>query len=543
MRRLMSLLFGVLLLMPLAARAQQINLTVTNIPTSATRVVAVVDGRGITGSLRASQDVTTGAGSSSLALGVPSGGPYRIRAIAYTAGGVFPAILRSGKTTGIAVGSAGTLNASVNLADVSFSVDPTTPSSANAGANVTVNVDIVDPGDFLDGVSSGELWSGTSAPTQNLKGAPTSGTLKSLGSGAYEFSTAVNLPTTGSNFYSQFVASSFGFDNPNGTEAPLLVWPNLPASTTPPQIALSGNSGINLTVTNIPANATRLVAVVDTGTNTGPLRTSQDVSPGVGSSTFFVGLPAGTGYRVRVIAFIAGSMYPAILRSGKATGISITSGTTNASVALADVSGAVDPSTPSMVAAGQSVTIKFNLTDLGDFLDGGLGSLQTSSSPPLQNSGGLGFVGGSLVSSGGGAYQFVVNFPFTQQVGALYYQFVANSSAFSDLGVHEYPSLFWPNLETGAQAPYITVVSPNQLFVSVGNIPSTATSLTASVDSGGIGVIVVSQTLSPGIGSSSNIGGGADWRPISDQSRRYGEYISSILCSGEREGDRHYGCW
>jgi uncharacterized protein (TIGR03437 family) len=502
--RLRSLLFGVMVLLPLAAAGQQINLSVTNIPANATRWVAVVDGGGISGTLRASQDVPTGTGSSSLALGVPSGGPYRVRVIAFVAGGIFPSILRSGKTTGVAVASGATVNASVSLADVSFSVDSSTPSSANEGASVAVKINIADRGDFLDGVSFGQLWGGAKPPTQNPTGAPTPGALTSLGNGAYEFTTAVNLPTAGPVFYYQFEATAFAFANPDGTEAPLLLWPNQLPGVIPPQITLSSASGVNLTVSNIPATATRVVAVADTGPNSGTLRTSQNVSPGVGTSTFFIGLPASTGYRIRVIAYVPGSRTTTVLRSGKTTGLSVMSGaTTSASVALADVSGTLDPSSPSSAPVGRAVTIRINITDPGDFLDGGYGALYVYTSPPVTNGNGsiISSEGGSLANAGGGAYIFTFS-DFPPGAGTIYYQFSGSSSAFNDTSTPEYPYLFVPNLDTGEQAFQITFLSTYSVFVSVGNIPSSAIGLVSVVDGGPLSTgIITGQGVSPGVGS------------------------------------------
>src|ERR1035437_3061870 len=190
-------LCGLMLLLPLMASAQQLNLSVGNIPPAATRLVAVVDGGSISGTLRGSQDISAGIGSSTFSMGVPSGGPYRIRVIAFTSGSTFPAVLRSGKTTGVSVSTSGSTSASVTLGDVTGAVDPSTPTSASAGAQVTIKINITDPGDFLAGVSSGRLWSSTSPLTQNTTGAQTSGTLSSLGNGVYQFAGAVNLPTSG----------------------------------------------------------------------------------------------------------------------------------------------------------------------------------------------------------------------------------------------------------------------------------------------------------------------------------------------------------
>jgi hypothetical protein len=145
-------LCGLMLLLPLMASAQQLNLSVGNIPPAATRLVAVVDGGSISGTLRGSQDVSAGIGSSAISMGVLSGGPYRIRVIAFASGGTFPAVLRSGKTTGISVSANGSTSASVRLGDVNGAVDSSTPTSASAGAQVTVRINITDPGDFLAGV-------------------------------------------------------------------------------------------------------------------------------------------------------------------------------------------------------------------------------------------------------------------------------------------------------------------------------------------------------------------------------------------------------
>src|ERR1039457_660729 len=330
-------LCGLMLLLPLMASAQQLNLSVGNIPPAATRLVAVVDGVSISGTLRGSQDISAGIGSSTFSMGVPSGGPYRIRVIAFTSGSTFPAVLRSGKTTGVSVSTSGSTSASVTLGDVTGAVDPSTPTSASAGAQVTIKINITDPGDFLAGVSSGRLWSSTSPLTQNTTGAQTSGTLSSLGNGLYQFAGTVNLPTSGGTLYYQFGEAAPAFDNPNGTEAPFLDWPNLQTGAQPLKITMSSAAGISLSVGNIPPAATRLVAVVDGGSISGTLRGSQDVSAGIGSSTFSMGVPSGGPYRIRVIAFTSGSTFPALLRSGKTTGVSVsTSGSTSASVTLGD---------------------------------------------------------------------------------------------------------------------------------------------------------------------------------------------------------------
>ena len=410
-------------------------------------------------------------GSTTLSLGVPSGGPYRIRVIAFTSGGTFPAVLRSGKAAGISVASGATANASITLADVSGAIDPSTPTSANAGTQVTIKINITDPGDFLAGVSSGRLWSSTNPLTQNTTGAQTSGTLSSLGNSLYEFATAINLPTSGGTFYYQFGEASFAFDNPNGTEAPFLDWLNLQTGAQALQITESSITGLNVSVGNIPASATRLVAAVDGGTISGALWSSKEVSSGVGSTTLSLGVPSGGPYRIRVIAFTSGGTFPAVLRSGKATGISVASGATaNASITLADVSGAIDPSTPTSANAGTQVTIKINITDPGDFLVGvSSARLWSSTNPLTQNTTGA-QTSGTLSSLGNSLYEFATAINLPTNGGTFYYQFGEASFAFDNPNGTEAPFLDWPNLQTGAQALRIIIAEvANHPFDFSGN--------------------------------------------------------------------------
>ena len=100
---LFYLLFLTLCSLPLTA--QNLSVSVSNIPANATRLVALVDGGGLGNPLQARQDVAADAGTATMNIGVPAGGPYRIRVIAFRAGGTFPAISRSGKATGASVAS------------------------------------------------------------------------------------------------------------------------------------------------------------------------------------------------------------------------------------------------------------------------------------------------------------------------------------------------------------------------------------------------------------------------------------------------------
>src|SRR3954451_7863494 len=182
---------------PVLAFGESLNVTVSNIPAAANRMVVVVDGGPIIGTLKANHDFPVGMSPVTLPLGVPAGGPYRVRAIAFTKDGIFPAVLRSGKATGISINSGSTANATVNIGDVSGAVDPSTPTSADPGSRVTIKVNITDPGDFLTGALSatGRIFTSTTPPTQgmtSLAGTQVSGPLLSVGNGVYSLTVSLN---------------------------------------------------------------------------------------------------------------------------------------------------------------------------------------------------------------------------------------------------------------------------------------------------------------------------------------------------------------
>jgi uncharacterized protein (TIGR03437 family) len=215
--------------------------SVTNIPSSAQYLAAVVDGAGIPGPLTSSQTISPGIGSSSMSVAVPPGGPYRIRVIALAT----QFVLRSGKTT-VSTSSSGTTSASVTLADVSGTVDPSTPAAGGAGTRVAVKLNLTDPGDFLDGplYASGRLFSWTSPPSINLYlSAQTTGTLVSQGSGVYQFTCSVNLPTSGGKLYYQFAEVALPFTISGRVS--FLAWPNLETGAQAQQIVVVGPLAIS----------------------------------------------------------------------------------------------------------------------------------------------------------------------------------------------------------------------------------------------------------------------------------------------------------
>ena len=106
--------------------------SVTGIPAVATQVSLVIDGPGIIGSLSTVQSFSAGTTSTISAMGLSVGGPYRIRAKAYDGTSNGNMLLRSGKATGIMI-AVGSAVANIALADISVTLDPSTPASGGLG--------------------------------------------------------------------------------------------------------------------------------------------------------------------------------------------------------------------------------------------------------------------------------------------------------------------------------------------------------------------------------------------------------------------------
>jgi hypothetical protein len=391
--------------------------------------------------------------------------------VAFVSGSKTPAILRSGQTTGVYIGPpSDTATVSVALSDVVGVVDPSTPSLAPAGPAATIKINLVDPGDYLDCAQGTMFISCAEAtlytvdgtpPSANLFGSSRPGTLVRTGKGTYQFTAITG--SSGTRYY-QFGGHSRVFDNTNvlnspNLEQPYLFAPNLETGTPAPYITFLTTNTLAVFVNNIPLSATNVSLVVD---GPGGISISDIEYVSTTNSTMVsVAVPAGGPYRVRAVALLGqGSCFSQspcfyVLRSGKTTGVFVSSTGGNASIALADVLGMVDPSTPSIGVAGTNVTIRINLTDPGDFLDGlSAGQLWSSPAVPMYN-----FFGssssGTLASAGVGSYLFTGGLTLPTSRGVVYYQFGESAPSFGPSS----PFLVWPNLILGSPAQ-IQVIGP-----------------------------------------------------------------------------------
>jgi hypothetical protein len=132
-----------------APAAQSIRATIWGIPSTATRLVGLLDGGGIVSPAPFAKNISTGTASAVIDIGTIAGGPYRLRILALGAGAN---LLSSGKVAGINVSSGSTVNVTPTLSPVTVSVNGSTPTSAVAGGVATMLFDIYDAG--------GVVWRG-----------------------------------------------------------------------------------------------------------------------------------------------------------------------------------------------------------------------------------------------------------------------------------------------------------------------------------------------------------------------------------------------
>ena len=345
-----------------------LNVTVANIPSTATRIAAIADGAPVSSPIYAVQAVTPPAGSTLLSMSLPAG-TYRVRVLADGAGRT---LLASAQMTN-QVFQGNTTSAFIALAAISVTVDSSTPASAKAGSPVTITFDITDWGSVMESAAA-SLFTSNSAFSVATGGVLTSSVTPQLvTSGSYAASFTVT-PAIGSTslYYALRASIPIGI-----TDCPYVYSPD-PASrpSEPWLMAVTAQSGTSITVSGIPSSATRLVVIADIAP-AAPLYAQRAITPGTSSATAFIALAAGA-YRIRVLA---DSPATGMLASGKTT-IVVSSGTTaTASVTLSNMTLTVDSSTPASAAAASSVAILFNVVDAGNVLLGAYGYLWAGLAP------------------------------------------------------------------------------------------------------------------------------------------------------------------
>ena len=466
---------------PLAG--QSIQATVTNIPASATRLVFVVDGSGITSPSPSVRNIVQGTSSVALYLGVPGGASYRVRVVA-TDGAVN--LLSSGKVTNISVPAGQSVPVTVVLSAVQVTSDASTPGGAGNGTPVTLKFNIADAGSSLK-TGSDWCWIDYGTNSSSLSNRAF-GDMTAGGDGEVQCSIPLVTPGAGSVLYYRFstYAQEFLYDH----DDPLLAWP----SASPATMTLTASNTIGLTISGIPVSASRAVILVDGGSLPEPAAAAQSAG---GATTLHVtfGVMAGSPYRVRVIAHDAGSK---LLSSGMATGITVTAGASvPVSLTLSDMPVQSDPSTPAAAVAGSQVTVKANITDSGSSLKIGLsqcwidyGTVSSSLSNRKY---------GDISRLGGGVDQCTVTLTAPSAGSTLYYRFATYAYEFIYDRIS--PLLVWPASTPNA----ISLTGAGAISLSVTNIPSAATRLVAVADNGGVSPVALMAQPQTGGASSTQM--------------------------------------
>jgi len=491
-------------------------LTVENIPSAANKIHVAVDGGPIAGVIFSAAAFSTGSTRFTHTVGVPAGGPYRVRVVAFqsTPGNSFPAILRSGKAAGVTVNEGASVPVTIALSDIPVALDAGSPTSGPAGSSVTLRVNITDEAGVMDGRTTGRIWYSASPFVLNLYGSSAFGVMSQPPTGPRQAAVEIRLPSSPGVLYYQFGESAPDLRNPNGQESPFVIWPNLDQGASLWQLAVTPNNPVELTVNNLPSAANRLVAVVDGGGLTHSILSAKDIAPGSTSVSMTLNVPPGSGYRIRAIAYVsnpAANPRPAILRSGQLTSATIGLGVPIASpLTLSDVTGVVDPATPPKAEAGGAAGIVLRITDPGSTLAAAsTGRLWSAATPFSTNLGGTPTLG-SWTSAGGNTWLSSVTVSLPGTTGTLYYQFGEAAAEFSLAG--ETPYLVWPNVESGAGLLQLAVTGTHSLTVSVSNLPAEANRVAVLIDGGasstkllstktfpaGTSAVTLSFTLPPG---------------------------------------------
>jgi hypothetical protein len=136
------------------ATSSGLSLDVQNLPPQSSSVYLLADRGGIDGFLSATFSVAPGSnGSARIDVGLPPGGPYRIRvgALGAATASWNTRLLASGQAS-VLVPATGTPSASLALSPVALTLDPANPVSTPAGRFFTLSYTVQEPGGLLEGV-------------------------------------------------------------------------------------------------------------------------------------------------------------------------------------------------------------------------------------------------------------------------------------------------------------------------------------------------------------------------------------------------------
>jgi len=274
----------------------------------------------------------------------------------------------------------------------------------------------------------------------------------------YSYSITFTAPTSPTTLYYQFGNASSPFNAPEGNQAPFLVLPDLNRGESLRSLVVKqAITGFTITVSNVPAVATQVIAVVDGNGST--YRATSSVSGGL--TSFDMGVPVGTGYRVRVIAIAGTGTFPSVVAGGKALNQTVSSGAMTAvNIELAETTLTTDAANPTTTEPGSSVTLSWTIHDPANFLDnaGDLRMWVSEGSPPDGNLHGTQIYGGKRTAHAGDDYSYSITFTAPTSPTTLYYQFGNASYPFDAPEGNQAPFLVLPDLNRGESLRILSVL-------------------------------------------------------------------------------------
>jgi hypothetical protein len=193
--------------------------------------IVAVDGGAFGSTPQVSHLTGSSMTSGALILGVPAGGPYRIRAIAVdprSTNATFPIMNASGKADNVTVTTGSLTDVSITLALMSVTI--TAPTNVLAGSQVQISWTYTDPGAALDRTPAaldGRVFYSTTPLTQDLTGTQLYATGTALSPTSYQFTVTFTAPLTSTTLYFQVTAQTFDLAIPGTSRAGWYIDPSL----------------------------------------------------------------------------------------------------------------------------------------------------------------------------------------------------------------------------------------------------------------------------------------------------------------------------
>jgi cysteine-rich repeat protein len=417
-----------------------------------------------------------------------TGGPHEVRVVA-TTGEYSPAVLAGSYLEVAPIPEGGALGAVTSLEAIRYSIEPETPARATIGTPFTVAVRVSDPARMLEGLA--RVWS-DAEPFEDLHGSQTVGELTAISPTeklARVEITAGNPNVDRTMFY-QFAEASRFFEFER-EEQPWLVAPSTRTGALETIAIDRANTGMNITITDVPPSANRVYLSIDGPALPEPLH--WNVAPAGGTAIFSLYTPAGADYTIRAAATTDDGVYdPVVVAAGLHDGTFVMMGS------IADVRFPVSPpsiefdaGTPVSVPIGRSYELAGTIRDPSDSL-GTFGRIWWTTGAMSEHDVGGSQELGDVVRTGPGTYRFRVAMPAPSTREPIFYRFAESLGVFEE-GVPVWLAL--PALAAGEPARRIDVTEASEgIELDIAAVDPSVDALVVVIDRGST---VVRYELAP----------------------------------------------